>query len=433
MKSTISRLTFFIIMLLMLVSTSYGRDLTLNECIELALQNRSSIISARGSLDLAKANQRAALGAFLPSVRSSYSYTKGKETNIEPVDPGEVDQQDIGPNKSLNVNASWTVVDFGNFFSYFSSRASAAAAHLDVIDSEQDLIYAVKLAYYQYLAAFENVDVQTEAFARSQEQLKLIESRYELGSASKSDVLKQKVQVGNDKLSLLQANNSVVNTKANLSYTIGLDPVIEVNYIVDQNTRDYTGSLDEAIQFGLTHEPGLLSLEKSVISSQRNVKSRYMDYLPSLSLSYNFNRFKGTQAYPTTFDYSSNTKTYGFSISWNIFDGFLREYNLKSAKVTLNNSRARFAEWRNMVTRDVKSAHSEIEQQRLSQQVAEDNVNASQEDLKITQEKYNLGAATILDLLNAQVSVKQAQVSKIQADFDLKLAIAKLENAMGKM
>ena len=58
---------------------------------------------------------------------------------------------------------------------------------------------------------------------------------------------------------------------------------------------------------------------------------------------------------------------------------------------------------------------------------------AAEEDLKITQEKYNLGAATILDLLDAQVSLKEAQVALIQVDFGLNLAIAQLENAMGKM
>ncbi len=49
--------------------------------------------------------------------------------------------------------------------------------------------------------------------------------------------------------------------------------------------------------------------------------------------------------------------------------------------------------------------------------MSQENVDAATEDLKITQEKYNLGAATILDLLNAQVSLKQAQVSMIQARF----------------
>ena len=91
------------------------------------------------------------------------------------------------------------------------------------------------------------------------------------------------------------------------------------------------------------------------------------------------------------------------------------------------------ADQRNLVASQIKTAYLNIQQLKEQKNVSQSNVDASTEDLKITQEKYNLGAATILDLLNAQVSLKQAQVTLIQADFDLNLAISRLENAMGKM
>ena len=81
---------------------------------------------------------------------------------------------------------------------------------------------------------------------------------------------------------------------------------------------------------------------------------------------------------------------------------------------------------------EVKIAYTDIEQVKQQREVSTENVKAAEEDLRITQEKYNLGSATILDLLDAQVSVKQAQVQLIQAEFDLNLAVAKLEKAMGK-
>jgi outer membrane protein TolC len=120
-------------------------------------------------------------------------------------------------------------------------------------------------------------------------------------------------------------------------------------------------------------------------------------------------------------------------LSWGIFDGFSREQQVTANRVSFNNARAAANDARNLTASEIKSAFFEIEQLREQKRVSQENVDAATEDLKITQEKYNLGAATILDLLNAQVSLKQAQVSLIQADFDLNLAVAKLENAMGKM
>ncbi len=447
---------------MLLTSNVTAKDLSLNDCIDLALQNRSSIIAARGREDVAKAGKLSALGAFLPRVDASYNYSKGKETNIKtfgateydstiitryaygdsaksfvkyPLNFVEIDagDQDFGPNKSLTLSANMWLLNIGNFYSLSAAKANAEVAHLDVLNSEQDLIYAVKVSYFAYLASVENVDVQEEAVKRSEEQLKLIQSRYDLGSASLSDVLKQKVQSGNDQLSLLTATNTVVTAEASLAYTIGLDPNKNHTFSKEYSEHTYTGSIDDAISFGLSHEPGLLSAQSGLFASQKGVKQSLAGYLPTVSANASYTKFTGTQAFPTVFDYSSDNLRYGFSINWNLFDGFQTKRSVTTAKINRNNARAQVAETKNFLAREIKTAFFDIEQQKKSKNIAQANVDASTEDLKITQEKYNLGAATILDILNAQVSLKTAQVSYIRADFDLNLAVAKLENAMGKM
>ena len=73
----------FITIVLLLSSSLAAQELTLNDCIELALNNRASIIAARGREAVAKAGKLSALGAFLPRVDASYNYNKGKETGIK--------------------------------------------------------------------------------------------------------------------------------------------------------------------------------------------------------------------------------------------------------------------------------------------------------------------------------------------------------------
>lgn len=435
----LKRLTISLVTILVLLSSSVSaQELTLNDCIELALNNRSTIVAARGRESVAKAGKLTALGAFLPRVEASYSYSKGKETNVKTFDVvsmTEVDgpDQDIGPSKRMSLSAGMSVLNVGNFYSLAEAKLRVDATRLDVLNSEQDLIYSVKVSYFAYLASVENIDVQEEAVKRSEEQLKLIQSRYELGSASLSDVLKQKVLFGNDQLALLTASNTVVTAEASLAYTIGLDPNKNHKFSKDYGEHSYTGTIDDAVKFGLINEPGYLSIQKNLDASKKAVKVSLSEYLPKLSANTSFSKFNGTQAYPTVFDYSSNTLQYGFSVSWNIFDGFFRERNVTSAKINRNNAMAQVAETKNFLAREIKTAYYGIVQQKKSKNIALANVEASTEDLKITQEKYNLGAATILDILNAQVSMKTAQVSLIRSDFDLNLAVAKLENAMGKM
>ncbi|MCD6248937.1 MAG: TolC family protein [candidate division Zixibacteria bacterium] len=439
-----------------------AEELTLDQCINMAIEKRASIVRARGNASQAGAEKLSALGAFLPNVRAGYSYSKGKTMDMDPVrtiptvydtmivtiaKDGDTardamiypvayesyDEQDEGPSKSWSLSADMYIFNAANFFNYAAASASNERARLNVLASEQDLISSVKISYYAYLAAVENVDVQEEAVLRAEEQLKLIESRFELGSASKSDVLRQKVLAGNDHLALLRAKNGVIRAHADLCYTIGLDPREDHKFSTKYRVREYAGTLDEAIGFSIGHNPRLLSAQKMADQSRHTLRAAKASYLPYVAGSASYRKFTGTQGYPYDMEYSSNSYSVGFSVSWNIFDGFSREQRVNSAKVFRNNSLADLADSRNLTVASVKTSYSEIGQYKKQIEVSQENVAAAQEDLRITQEKYNLGAATILDLLNAQVTLKEAQVALIRVQFDLNLAVARLENAMGKM
>lgn len=464
-------LSLFLLGMMVVQSTKAAELLTLDDCIELALKNRASVIAAKGREQLAGAKKRAALGSFLPRVDATYRYSETRSRDIKSdieipdviyyADSVEIFDADadtslgfiVGAspsvvssqimevdlpdqdrsNKNLDISARMSLFDLSNFFDYAESKANLSKAKLDVIGSEQDLIYAVKVSYYYYLAAVKNVEVQDQAVERSTEQLKLIQSKYDLGSASKSDVLKQKVQMGNDRLSLLSAQNDVNNGKASLAYTIGLDPNSDVEFSMDYSVREFSGTLQEAIAYGLEYNPRLLSSEKSVDLYRHSVRSRWAKYLPNLSGFGSLTFSDGTQGDTAIFNFSDRSTTFGLQANWNIFDGFSREYNLTIAKVNFNIARAEYADMRNSTSQSIKSKYLDIERLNEKQIVSQENVAAADEDLKITQEKYSLGAATILDLLDAQVSLKRAQVSLIEADFDLNLAISNLENAMGKI
>lgn len=429
-------------LLLAFASSATAAELTLNDCIEQALRTRYNIIATRGAEDLAKAGHRAALGAFLPSVDAYYArrtteYSDRLGSDIDPT-TGAItygDRPDYSTTStSYGVESGMALIKIGNWFNYFAARQERDAARLDVIASEQDLIQAVKTAYYLYLAAEQNVAVQQDAVKRSEEQLKLIQSKYELGSAALSDVLKQKVQLGNDQLNLLEAENSVLTTRASLAFTVGVDPRTDIVFSTKYLVREFNESVDDAIAFGLSNRPALLSLERGAGASRNRLKSARSEYLPSVNgfLSWGADE-STTDQYGPELEFKSKALNYGFQLNWAVFNGFSREREVTRSKVARNNARALLADERNRIASEIKAKYSTVMQLREARRVATDNVAAATEDLKITQEKYNLGAATILDLLNAQVSLKQAQVALIRVDFDSNTAIANLENLMGRM
>jgi outer membrane protein TolC len=218
-----------------------------------------------------------------------------------------------------------------------------------------------------------------------------------------------------------------------LAYTIGLDPREEHVFSTDYRVREYKGSLDDAVAFGMEHNPGLLGSAKTADQARHTLRSAKSGYLPTVSAFANFRKSDGTQAFPFAVEFGSKSYSYGFSVSFNIFDGFTRESRVSRARVDRNNALAELADERNLTISKVKTSFLDIEKSKKQIEVSQENVAAAEEDLRIQQEKYNLGAATILDLLDAQVSLKEAQVALIRVQFDLNLAIARLENAMGKM
>lgn len=135
-----------ILIILSVIPVSAGK-LALNDCIELALQNRASIIAARGRENLAKASRRSALGAFLPSVSASYNRYESKRTDGKfSLDGGQEftqPDQDIS-GRSYEISAAMWAINVPTWFNYFGARADRAKAHLDIINSEQDLIFSVK-------------------------------------------------------------------------------------------------------------------------------------------------------------------------------------------------------------------------------------------------------------------------------------------------
>jgi len=425
-----------------------GEVLTLNDCIELALKNNQNVIEARNQAKLSRADVWQAFGAFLPSVYVSASV---RETNKDPFEesyiildtltiPGDTLFDtvlaefggDISKNYTLLGNARWELFNGGrNIFNYLGAKSLRRLYSNLEEKSEQDVIYQVKVMYFAYLTAIKKAKIAEEAVKRGEEQFKLAESRYEVGSSSKSDVLKAKVQYGNDKLGLISANNQAKVAKANLAYFIGLDVNSSVEYSSEYTVGEYAGSENDAWKFGLANHPGLLAAEQSMSASRHFLHSAYGRYLPTLSVDVSRSWVNGYWGNVNDFSPRDGAWTIGTSLSLSIFDGFSRRRNLSAAKISLSNAKSDYYYTRNRVALDIKEAYLEIAKAKEALNVAEENVLAAREDMSLVQEKYNLGAATMLELLDAQVSLVSAENSKIEADFDYNLAIAKLENAMG--
>lgn len=437
------KISVLLFLLFVICGTGFAKLLTLDDCIELALKNNQDVIRARGNARIAGGNVWQAFGAFLPGLDASAqvsethtAVTEGTGFYFDPttgsIIPIPAEFGGISKYYSISASAGLTVFNGGrNIFNYFGAKADKKYYDYAVKATEENIIYRVKFIYFAYLKAIEKKKISEKAVKRGEEGYKLAQSKYEVGSASKSDALKAKVQYGNDKLGLISAENIVRVAHANLAYLIGVDVNSDVQFSTEFTARKHDGTESDAMKFGLAHHPGLISFEYNLKAAKYDVKSTFGRYLPSLSVIVSRNWSNQFWSGVTKFRDADGQWIIRSIFSIPIFQNFSRKRDMTRAKATLNNARADYYYAKNKVALDVREAYLDIARAEEALKVAGENVDASDEDMSLVRERYNLGAATMLEVLDAQVSLITAENSEIEAEFDYNLAVAKLENAMG--
>ncbi len=440
MKKT---LIFICLLTLSAAVMAENKVYTMDECIQMAKQKDPSLIQFRNAVRTANAAVWQQIGQFLPSLSLSYSQAEVHRGPLSPqfrYNPSTGSIENVADSTSIinkgysaGFSSGLTLFDgFSNVWNYLGSKASKRGAEYSYSAALSDLEYVIRTDYYLVLKAKKDLDVATDAVNRSEELLKLFQEKYDLGSASLSEVLKQKVQYGTDQLSLLTAQNQVKTTMDNMALDIGIDAEDDFDIANVDMRQENIEAIDFYVKKALQEHPSLLEKRTEVDAYKYDVRSAWGNYLPTISVSYRYGWNKEYFTDLKKFGPYDHSGTLGLSLGWTIFDGFSREYNLKRAKVGLNNARASEFYQRNKTIKDVEGAYRGIKLAEGTLKVTEEIERSASEDMDLVQEKYDLGAAALWELLDAQVSLKQAQFNKVKAEFDYNLALAQLQNAIGE-
>ena len=151
-------------------------------------------------------------------------------------------------------------------------------------------------------------------------------------------------------------------------------------------------------------------------------------YYPTVSLSGTIS-LNGSKA--NDYDFLQG-RQYNIGVSWPIFNRFQREQNIVNSQVALENAQAQAADSRRLILANLTAAIASLEAARLRIGISETSVLAGQEDLRVQQERYRLGAATIVDVLTSQEALDQAEVDVVTARFDYVRARAQISALIGR-
>lgn len=410
-----------------------ARPISLGEAIRLAQRNTPTAIQARGQIETAQAAQRSAYAAFIPSLSLNASAAQLSPASGGRVDPttGRVISAPYPWSAAQGFSMNLDLFNGGRrLYDIRSARAQIGAAESNEIAQNYQIALQVEQQFFAALAAQESEQAAQAQLDQAQQQLKVSVAKVRAGSSTKSDSLRALIQVGNAELALLTARNNRQAADA------ALTRLVATPFTVTASPQDTVGEHPAALDSAaLTQDaergPLVQQAQASLVAARAAASAAKAPYLPTVSLSYSRNRSANSQNFDLMPDSLRYTGQFRIAFSYPLFNQYTREENLVRANVAADNAAAalrdaRLAAQQNLV--QYLGALRTAEQQIAIQQVS---VAAAQEDLRVQQQRYELGASTLLDVLTSQTTLNQAEAALIQARYNYRVARAQLEALIG--
>ncbi|HYF40420.1 MAG TPA: TolC family protein [Gemmatimonadales bacterium] len=431
-----ARSAFGAVVLLGLLSTgslaAQQRAITLDEAIRRSERVQPAVIRAAADVRTAGARRRSAWGAYLPTLSASSSASDFFSQGASRIDPvtGIVTSGNSS-NRSLSTSLSASVDLFTGFRRGAESRAARAsedAADASLIDARFQQALTTTNQFLDALAAAQLLRVRETSVRRAEEQLKTSVAKLRAGSATRSDSLRSLVTLGNARLDRLTTQTDLAAAEANLARLIG--ETGRVRAADDSAFYDILPALDTmALRVEVeSRSPRVQSATANASAANANLRASRSSYWPSLTLSANTG-WNGSR----TNDYDLlNQRQVSLALRWNLFDGFDRELTIIQREADLDVAEAEASEARRAVQADLELRLAELEAARARIEITRTSVVAATEDLRVQQERYRLGASTIVDVLTSQEALNQAEVDVVNARFDYLRSKAQLEALIGR-
>jgi outer membrane protein TolC len=309
------------------------------------------------------------------------------------------------------------------------AKLNAQAAGETVQRTRQEVIFQVVKAYTDELLARENTRVAEAAVKAAQSDLERAQARQDEGQAVPSDLLSARAHLAQTQEDLLQARNAVDLAHAALNVAMGLpDDAATAIEPGLKEAKFEAGTLADRQQLALKNRP---DLREASLATERAANGRRMaraEFLPKV------NAFGSWEEDNQTFlTRGGNNWTAGVSLNFNIFDGGANRSRLAAARERQAQAQAQVAQMVAAVKLQVREAYLNLSTARQRLQVSRAAQSEAEESLRIIQNRYEAGLATITDLLQVETANTSSQTNYLNAVFDYRLSYAALELATGEL
>jgi outer membrane protein len=467
--------------------------LTLEEALSLARRNNPDYLAQQNDAGIADWAVREAYGALLPgaTVSGGLSWQDAGTARF-----GIFTGEDLGIgsttsyySSSYNLGLNYRLSG-STLLAPAREKASRRATEAGIEASRLTLETNVTGQYLAVLRAQDGVDLARQELVRAEENVRLAEARVAVGAAIPMEVKQAQVERGRTQVSLLQAENLVRTERLRLGQTIGVPLEQDLRLTTAFAVTDVPWQPAMLIETAFSGNPQLLAARATERASDAGVDMARSAYLPSLSLSAGFSGYtrqagnenflvqqardrldserdncqflndlsaglnsplpdrpadcSGFQLTPAIesrirsenrvfpFDFAREPLGASLQISLPVFQGFTRERQVEEARAAASDARYRLRAEELRIRTDVNTAYLNLVTARQSVDLERTNQELALEQLELARERYRLGAASFIELQEAETVQARADRASLNALYAFHEALAALESAVGR-
>ena len=414
-------------------------ELNLAEALNLAMERNPQVLMARARIDALKGKIREVRAQALPSINLNGSALRWRDPsflNASSFDkiPEEFKQALVVAPANLfdyNISVSQPLYTSGKVGTALRlASLESKGSGVDREQVEQQVRLQVIRAFYGLLLTQQQLKVAQETVHQREKHLEMARTRFAGGVATQVDVLRSQVSVANARPELIRAENSVRQARAVLNNLL-VRPLVFPTQAVGQLTFTPQPKVDlqEAVQRASEHRPELVrarinELEAADQQKLANAESR-------LRLDFNGQYGISSRLTSNLFNHEFSRYLFTVSVGLPLFDGGRRSGLVRQAIANRRIAELTRVEAENNVRLEAQTALDEMERAEKTVEAAQLSVHEAERVLNMMQDNYKYGAATTLDVLDAQTALTTARGTLLQGLYDHTLAQAQLRYVMG--
>ncbi|WP_173852529.1 TolC family protein [Flavobacterium sp. 28A] len=413
--------------------TNAQEILTIEQAMQIALENNYEIKIAKNDLKIEETNVAAGNAGMLPKATATVVQNNNLQNLSQTRTDGTTTSLDNAKSNSLNygVGLDWTIFDGFKMFAKKNQlkelqKLGETQLRLTIITKISD----VQEAYYNLVQQQQQLSALDTTIVISNQRLTLAQNRFTIGKASKLEVLNAQVDINTDQVALLRQQELYANSKLILNQILARDTPMDFRvsdeFLISEKL-EFAILKTEAEKQNPQIQALLISKRVAELALKQIKAARY----PTLKVNTGYNFAENKSSLGFTTQSSARGLNYGFSASLNLFDGFAQKRNEKIAGIQIENAGIQIAQQNQALNTQLATAYQTYLTNLELIRLEEKNQEIAQQNLAITLDKFRIGTITTIEFRTAQLNYVNAKVRYSDAQFQAKLSEIALKELAG--